>query len=93
MPKNLVFPMVVIALIFLMGCVACAAEIGTRENPVPMGNVVDLGDGWQITVLKVIPDATDIILKENRFNKPPKPGDKFFLATVEVKYGSVTNFL
>jgi hypothetical protein len=29
-----------------------------------VGTTVNLGDGWQITVLSVIPDATNIVLKE-----------------------------
>ena len=86
MSNNQVLLPAVIALFFLIGFTAFAAEIGTRENPVPTGNSVDLGDGWQISVVKVIPDATDIVLKENMFNKPPKPGDQFFIARVQVKY-------
>lgn len=62
------------------------AQVGTREDPIPIGTTVNLGDGWQITVQSVIPDATDIVLKENMFNKPPKPGDQFFMARVQVKY-------
>ena len=51
-----------------------------------MGTTVNLSDGWQITVLSVIPDATNIVLKENTFNKQPKEGDQFFLAKVQAKY-------
>jgi hypothetical protein len=86
MSEKLTFLVAIIVLIFLMGCSAYAADVGTRENPVPIGNSVDLGDGWQIAVVDVIPDATDIVLKENMFNKPPKAGDQFFLAMVAVKY-------
>lgn len=74
-----------VALVALLSVASCA-DVGTRENPVSMGTTVDLGDGWQIKVVNVIPDATDIILKENMFNKQPKPGDQFFIATVEAKY-------
>jgi len=63
-----------------------AQDVGTRENPVPIGTPVDLGDGWQIAVLSVIPDATNVVLKENQFNAPPEPGNQFFLARIQVKY-------
>ncbi|MGD0953287.1 MAG: tetratricopeptide repeat protein [Methanotrichaceae archaeon] len=63
-----------------------SAQVGTRDDPIPIGTTVSLGDGWQITVMSVIPDATNIVLKENMFNKPPKPGDQFFIARVQVKY-------
>jgi hypothetical protein len=86
MSEKLAFLVTVMALIFFMGYSAYASDVGTRENPVPMGSSVDLGDGWQITVLDVIPDATDIVLKENMFNKQPKAGDQFFLTMVAIKY-------
>jgi hypothetical protein len=60
--------------------------VGTREDPIPVGTTVALGDGWQVTVQSVIPDATAIVLKENAFNKQPKEGDQFFLAKVQAKY-------
>jgi hypothetical protein len=59
---------------------------GTRDNPVPIGTVVDLGDGWQIVVLDVIPSATKIVMGENPFNDPPEAGNQFFLAKVRAKY-------
>jgi len=59
---------------------------GTREDPIPMGTTVDLGDGWEITVLSVIPDATKIIMDENMFNEPPKSGCQFFMARVQATY-------
>jgi hypothetical protein len=60
--------------------------MGTRENPVPMGTTVDLGDGWQITVISVIPDATNDVLNENQFNDPPNTGNQFFIARIKAKY-------
>jgi len=62
------------------------AAVGTREDPVPMGTSVDLGDGWVVTVLSVTPDATGIILQENQFNDRPASGNQFFLARVRVEY-------
>ncbi|HOT07559.1 MAG TPA: hypothetical protein PLI05_05030 [Methanotrichaceae archaeon] len=51
-----------------------------------MGTPVDLGDGWLVTVLSIMPDATQTILKENMFNDPPKAGNQFFMARVRVSY-------
>lgn len=59
---------------------------GTRENPVPMGSSVSFGDGWVVTVLSVVPDATDLILQENIYNDQPSAGNQFFLARVRVDY-------
>jgi tetratricopeptide (TPR) repeat protein len=81
----------VVILIALSGYASAAA--GTREDPVPMVTTVDLGDGWLIAVMSVIPDATSIVLRENQFNDPPKEGNQFFLARVRAKYtgqGSAT---
>jgi hypothetical protein len=60
--------------------------VGTRENPVPMGTSVDLGDDWIVTVLSVTPDATSAILQENQFNAQPTPGNQFFIARVRASY-------
>jgi len=59
---------------------------GTRDNPIPIGTAVNLGDGWQIVVLSVAPSATNIVMGENSFNDPPKAGYQFFLARVRAKY-------
>jgi hypothetical protein len=73
------------AIIFIiLGCASAAA--GTREDPIPMGTPVDLGDGWQVTVLSVLPDATNAVLQENQFNDPPAQGNQFFLARVRFAY-------
>jgi uncharacterized short protein YbdD (DUF466 family) len=67
------------------------AASGSREDPIPMGTTVDLGDGWQIAVLSVIPDATNVVHQENQFNNPPKTGDQFFLARVQAKYNGASS--
>lgn len=82
---------VFVTLIIVTGCAGAAA--GTRDDPVSMVTTVNLGDGWQIAVMSTIPDATNIILQENMFNKQPMAGNQFFLARVQAKYtgaGSAT---
>ena len=60
--------------------------LGTRANPIPMGEAVQLDDDWELTVLSVEPDATDSILAEDSFADPPASGHQFFVATVRVTY-------
>ncbi len=63
------------------------SPLGSRENPVPLGEYsVTLSDGWKITVLDLIPDATQLVLNENMFNDPPKSGYQFFLAKIRACY-------
>jgi len=61
-------------------------QLGSRENPLPMGMEWSMGDGWNVTVLEVVPDATQIVLEENRFNDPPNPGNQFYLAKIRACY-------
>lgn len=73
------------AILFIISGCAFAAT-GTREDPVPIGTTVDLGNGWLITVLSVTPNATDQILAENMFNEPPDKGNQFLMARVRAAY-------
>jgi hypothetical protein len=88
MSKTCIF-VIALTLAALIGY-ASAAE-GTREDPIPMGTTVELSDGWQITVLDVVPNANSIIQKENMFNDPPDPGHQFFLARIQAKYVGSTS--
>jgi hypothetical protein len=65
---------------------ACCAATGTREDPIPIGTATDIGDGWSIKVLKVYPNANEIVAEENQFNSPPGEGQQFFLARIELTY-------
>ncbi len=59
---------------------------GTRDNPLPIGTAVDLGDGWQLTVLSVQPNATQAVLARNQFNKQPPADHQFFIAQVQATF-------
>ena len=61
-------------------------ELGTRENPLPIGTVVDVSDGWEIKVVSVLPAATELVLQHNRFNSGPEQGHEFFIARIETRY-------
>ena len=64
--------------------------MGSRENPVPLGQVVELLEAdtpyWAIAVSGVEPDATQRVLATNQFNDPPQPGHQFFMVEIEAKY-------
>lgn len=59
---------------------------GTRDDPVPLGEAADTGDGWTVTVVDVNFDAAAAIAAENQFNEPPAPGRQFVMPTLEVTY-------
>lgn len=68
-------------------------ETGTgleRTSPLGIGRIGQVGD-YEVNVLSVTPDATDIVMAENQFNEPPAAGNQFSLARVAVTYvGSAT---
>ena len=60
-------------------------DIGSRDNPVPIGEIVSIAD-WDISVIAVTPDSTDIVASENQFNDPPAAGHQYVLVLVEATY-------
>lgn len=62
------------------------AELGTRENPIPIGQKAKIGSNWEITILEIVPDAWSIIEAENMFNEPPEEGYQYVMAKVQVSY-------
>jgi hypothetical protein len=65
--------------------VADEQALGTRDNPLPLGTVIDLA-GWQVTISEVTADATELVMAENEFNDPPADGRQFLLFRVEATY-------
>lgn len=63
-----------------------AADPGSRENPIPLGTAANIGADWFVSVVDVLPDATDIVLIENPFNDPPEEGYQFFIVTISATY-------
>jgi hypothetical protein len=57
-----------------------------RMNPTPVGETVDLGDGWSITVLGFDSDATSSLLAANEFNDPPPDGFVYSFVDYELRY-------
>jgi hypothetical protein len=77
---------------------AAAQSVGSRDNPVPIGTSVDMpipigisadtSNIWQITVLSVIPNATDEMVygSGSTLKFKQDPGTEFFLAKIRAKY-------
>ena len=64
------------------------AETGsgeTRDSPLGVGRTGEVGD-YEVTVLSVTPDATDIVAAENSANEAPAAGDQFFIARISLTY-------
>jgi hypothetical protein len=62
------------------------AKLGTRENPIPIGQKAQVGPNWEVTILEIVPDAWSIIEAENMFNEPPEEGYQYVMAKVQVSY-------
>lgn len=59
---------------------------GTPDAPVAVGEIADIGAGWRLQVLDVVPDATAAVAAENSFNDPPPAGGTFTLVRVALGY-------
>ncbi len=71
---------------------ASLSEIGTRSNPVPLGQPLDLIyhdiANFQITVLEVVheQEAWNMISQANMFNEQPAEGMEYILAEIGITY-------
>lgn len=80
--------MVTLAVLICSVVAGAAGGIGTRANPYKMRTLVALpgSKGWKLRVNKVIPNGTSLVMAENQFNDPPKPGRQFFIINVTLIY-------
>lgn len=62
-----------------------AAKTGTRENPSPIGSVVESKD-WRVVVNSVTLAASDAVVAANQFNKPPAAGSEYILVNYSATY-------
>jgi hypothetical protein len=62
-----------------------AAQAGTRENPSPIGSVVESKD-WRVVVNSVTLAASDAVAAANEFNKPPTAGSQYILVNYSATY-------
>lgn len=61
------------------------ADGADRDSPAALGDSATVGD-YDLTVVSVTPNATDIVMEENQFNEPPAEGKQFFIARIAVTY-------
>jgi plastocyanin len=57
----------------------------SRTNPVQMMTSAQIED-YEVSVISVTPNATDLVLAENQFNAPPTAGNQFFMARIVASY-------
>ncbi|MBD1538262.1 DUF4352 domain-containing protein [Arthrobacter sp. S13_S34] len=60
-------------------------EPGTRENPSPIGSVIE-SDDWRVVVNSVTLAASDTVMAANQFNDPPAEGSEYILVNYSVTY-------
>lgn len=67
-----------------------APEVGTRENPAPLGTVIEVTEFgevvYELTMGPSTLDATAAVLAENMFNEAPPAGFQYALVPVTVTY-------
>lgn len=67
-----------------------SADLGSRENPLPIGTTVILDDGmggiWEITLSPPTLEANKLVQDENMFNENPPEGFQYALLPVSAKY-------
>ena len=59
-------------------------DLGTFSFPYPAGSTMQGSDGTVIVVTGINGDAWPVVRRENQFNDPPQPGNRFYIVTVEV---------
>lgn len=72
-----------------------AAEVGTRDNPAPLGSTLELSNFgevvYEVTLGPATLNANEAITASNQFNEPPTDGFQYALMPVTLTYvGSET---
>ena len=62
-----------------------AANVGTRENPHPIGSVIE-SDEWRVVINSVTLAATDAVVAGNQFNDPPAAGSEYIMVNYSTTY-------
>jgi hypothetical protein len=62
-----------------------AAATGTRENPHPIGSVIE-SDDWRVVINSVTLAATDAVIAANQFNDQPGAGSEYILVNYSTTY-------
>lgn len=62
-----------------------SGQSGARSHPIPFGAPHDIGRGWSVKIVSVLPDATQRILSWDSSNNPPKRGRQFYMVNLQAK--------
>jgi hypothetical protein len=66
------------------------AKVGTRRNPLPLGQTATLSDAdgpvWNVTVVGFTPNANADVERANQFNDPPPPGRQFAMFRLRAEF-------
>lgn len=62
-----------------------AAKTGTRENPSPIGSVIESED-WRVVINSVTLAASDAVIAANFFNEPPTEGSEYIIVNYSATY-------
>jgi hypothetical protein len=60
-------------------------EAGTRENPSPIGSVIE-SDDWRVVINSVTLAASDAVAGANEFNDAPAEGSEYILVNYSATY-------
>jgi hypothetical protein len=67
-------------------------DVGSRQNPIPLGTAAALDANWTLIVNSVNLDATEQIMATEPFNEAPPEGSVYVLVNITVTYtGTVDN--
>lgn len=66
--------------------VEVADDLGTRENPLPLGSTIKLDDEWEVTLSDSVLDASSFVKKQNQFNSDAPEGTQYAKVTATLKY-------
>lgn len=59
---------------------------GTRDVLVPVGQIADIGGGWRLQVLDVIPDTSELMEANDDFFDPAPAGSTYMLVKMALGY-------
>lgn len=57
-------------------------DFGSRDDPLPIGSTVDLGNNWSVTVNAADTSADAAVAAAEAFNDPPEPGKRYVVVNV-----------
>ncbi|MGO1538641.1 MAG: hypothetical protein ACTHW3_04635 [Leucobacter sp.] len=61
------------------------AEVGTRDNPYPLGTTIEQGD-WAVTINSVDLNATDALMASDLYNESPGDGNVYMMTNLTATY-------